>query len=52
MIVHLEKELHFTDGSPLQQLADRATDSGVLDLTDAAPALADREQALDSLDPQ
>ena len=52
MIVHLEKELHFTDGSPLQKLVDRATDSGVLDLTEAEPALAEREEALGVLEQQ
>jgi serine/threonine-protein kinase RsbW len=53
-IVHLEKELHFLDGSPLQRLAERATDSGVLDLTEAEiePALAEREEAPEALEPQ
>ena len=51
-IVHLEKDLQFKNGSPLQKLVDRATDSGVLDLADAEPALAEREAALEALEPQ
>lgn len=46
MIVHLEKELRFTDGSPLQRLADRGADTIAIDLTKAEPALAEREEAL------
>ena len=49
MIVHLEKELQFTDGSPLQRLADRGTDTAVFDLAKAEPALADRAEALDEV---
>lgn len=46
MIVHLEKELHFTEGSPLQRLADRSEDTAKLDLTAAEPALAEREELM------
>ena len=52
MIVHLEKELEFTEGSPLQQLVERATDSGALDLTEAEPALAERDEALKAAETQ
>jgi serine/threonine-protein kinase RsbW len=45
-IVHLEKELRFIDGSPLQRLADRSTDAAKIDLTRAEPALAEREELL------
>ena len=46
MIVHLEKELHFIDGSPLQRLADRSMDTAQIDLTRAEPALAEREELM------
>ena len=45
-IVHLEKELHFTDGSPLQRLADRSMDTAKIDLSRAEPALAEREELM------
>ncbi|HET6818166.1 MAG TPA: ATP-binding protein [Mycobacteriales bacterium] len=46
MIVHLEKQLQFAEGSPLQRLADRGTDTVTLDLEKAQPAIAEREAAL------
>lgn len=46
MVVHLEKQLEFTDGSPLQRLADRGTDTVAIDLEKAQPAIAEREAAL------
>ena len=50
MIVHLEKELAFNEGSPLQQLTDRSGDTGVINLRDEAAALAERDTALDAAD--
>jgi serine/threonine-protein kinase RsbW len=47
MIVHLEKELQFTDGSPLQRLADRGVDTAVMDLSKAQATLHDRDEALE-----
>ena len=49
MIVHLEKELQYVSGSPLQKLVDRASDSHVADLSEAEPALAEREEALETV---
>jgi serine/threonine-protein kinase RsbW len=46
MIVHLEKELHFVDGSPLQRLADRSAEAAKVDLSNAEPALAEREELM------
>jgi serine/threonine-protein kinase RsbW len=46
MIVHLEKQLEFMDGSPLQRLADRGSDTITLDLEKAKPAIAERDEAL------
>src|SRR3954467_10470498 len=48
MIVHLEKQLQFTDGSPLQRLVDRGADSVAIDLEKARPAIAERDAALAS----
>src|SRR3954470_9829269 len=39
MIVHLEKDLQFTAGSPLQRLADRSADTVALDLREAQSTL-------------
>jgi serine/threonine-protein kinase RsbW len=47
MIVHLEKELQFTDGSPLQRLVDRGVDTAVLDMSKAQETLHDRDEALE-----
>lgn len=47
MIVHLEKDLTFTDGSPLQRLADRGADTVAMDLRDAAAALRERDDVID-----
>jgi serine/threonine-protein kinase RsbW len=46
MVVRLEKELSYESGSPLQILADRGADTGVLELEQAAPALAERDRVL------
>lgn len=48
MIVHLEKQLQFTEGSPLQRLSDRGADTAAIDLAKAKPAIAEREAALAS----
>jgi serine/threonine-protein kinase RsbW len=45
-IVHLEKELHFEPGSALQELAERTPRNAQIDLSEAGPALAEREAAL------
>lgn len=47
MIVHLEKELDFTDGSPLQRLADRGSDTVAMDLREAQKTLRERDDVLD-----
>jgi serine/threonine-protein kinase RsbW len=47
-IVRLEKQLHFTDGSPLQRLADRGSAEAEVDLAAAESALADRDVALEA----
>ena len=47
MIVHLEKDLAFIDGSPLQRLADRSEHTVALDLREAQPALRERGEILD-----
>ena len=46
MIVHLEKQLLYDDGSPLQRLADRSGDTGVLDMREAEAALKERDNLL------
>lgn len=46
-IVHLEKDLEFISGSPLQQLADRTTEAAEVDLADAQPALRERAALVD-----
>src|SRR4051812_1542251 len=48
MIVHLEKDLKFEAGSPLQRLADRGADTVALDLREAEAALRERDDVLDS----
>ena len=51
MIVHLEKQLEFTDGSPLQRLVDRSNDAVEIDLRKAQPAIAERDAALTQVPP-
>jgi serine/threonine-protein kinase RsbW len=51
MIVHLEKELVFEAGSPLQRLADRGEATVALDLREAQKALRERDTALDASPP-
>ena len=48
MIVHLEKDLEYNEGSPLQRLTDRGADTVALDLRDARQALRERDDVLDS----
>ena len=47
-IVHLEKELQFVEGSPLQKLVERSTEAAELDLTEAEPALRERAAVIES----
>lgn len=47
MIVHLEKDLDYIDGSPLQRLADRSGDTEALE-REAGPALRERDGVLDA----
>ena len=47
MIVHLEKQLEFSDGSVLQELAARGPDTVALDLREAQRAMRDRDTVLD-----
>jgi serine/threonine-protein kinase RsbW len=51
MIVRLEKELEFTEGSPLQILADRGSETAALDLNEAQEALEEREELLEATTP-
>ena len=46
MIVHLEKELQFEEGSPLQRLVERSDETAEIDLRRAETAIADRDEAL------
>jgi serine/threonine-protein kinase RsbW len=48
MIVHLEKELHFVAGSPLQKLVERTTDAIEIVPTVAETALRGRAAIVDS----
>lgn len=48
MIVHLEKDLVYIEGSPLQRLADRSADTVALERREAAPALRERDDVLDA----
>ena len=48
MIVHLEKDLAFKDGSPLQRLADRGTNTVALDMREAQAALRERDDVLEA----
>ena len=48
MIVHLEKDLEFEDGSPLQRLADRSSDTVAFDLNEAEKTLRERDEVLES----
>jgi serine/threonine-protein kinase RsbW len=50
-IVHLEKELTYVAGSPLQKLVERSAESVEIDLEGARPALHDRAVALNASDP-
>jgi len=47
MIVHLEKDLAFEAGSPLQRLADRGDETVALDLDRATEVIHERDEALD-----
>ena len=47
MIVHLEKELQFISGSPLQQLVERTSEDVEVDFAEAAPALVERAAVVD-----
>lgn len=46
MIVHLEKQLEFIDGSPLQRLVERGSETAAIELEKVQPAIAEREAAL------
>jgi serine/threonine-protein kinase RsbW len=50
MIVHLEKELRFSAGSPLQLLVDRGSDTVALDLREARKALRERDAVVDGVE--
>lgn len=45
-IVHLEKQLRYLAGSPVTRLAERGAETIAVDLTKAAPALAERDEML------
>jgi serine/threonine-protein kinase RsbW len=49
MIVRLEKELVYEEGSPMQRLVERGGDTAALELNKAEPALADRAETLDEV---
>ena len=46
-IVHLEKELQYVEGSPLQKLVERTAESTEIDLRAAEPALRERAAVVD-----
>ena len=46
-IVHLEKELQYVSGSPLQKLVERTAESAEIDLREAEPALRERAAVVD-----
>jgi serine/threonine-protein kinase RsbW len=50
-VVRLEKELQFTEGSPLQRLADRGSDTVALDLSESRKALEERDDLLEATTP-
>ena len=50
MIVRLEKELVYDEGSPMSRLAERGGGEAVVDLEKAEPALAERAEALDEVE--
>ena len=50
-VVHLEKELEYVDGSPLQRLVERGSDTLEIDLDEAEVTLHDREVALEVAPP-
>lgn len=50
MIVHLEKQLEFLDGSVLQELASRGPDTVALDLREARKTMRDRHDLIDAED--
>ena len=45
MVVRLEKQLEYADGSPLQRLLDRGVDTAEIDLAKVESAIAEREDA-------
>jgi serine/threonine-protein kinase RsbW len=47
MIVHLEKDLRFEEGSPLQRLSDRGDETVAFDLDRATEVMNERDEALD-----
>jgi serine/threonine-protein kinase RsbW len=47
-VVHLEKDLQFISGSPLQQLVERSGEEVEIDLTEAEPTLRERAAIIDS----
>jgi serine/threonine-protein kinase RsbW len=48
MVVHLEKELRYDEGSPLQRLVERENNPDALDMRAAEDALRERDVALNS----
>jgi serine/threonine-protein kinase RsbW len=46
MVVHLEKQLDYIEGSPLQRLVDRGNDPLEIDLDKVKPALEERDAPL------
>jgi len=51
MVVHLEKQLRYDDGSPLQRLVERENNPDALDVQDAEDSLRERDAALISPPP-
>ena len=51
MIVHLEKDLAFESGSPLQRLADRGDETVAFDLDRATEVMHERDTALNTQPP-
>jgi len=51
MVVHLEKQLDYVAGSPLQWLVERGDDTAALDLRKVDVAIAERDEVLTEIAP-
>jgi serine/threonine-protein kinase RsbW len=51
MIVHLEKQLDYVEGSPLQRLLERGENTEAIDLAKVEASIADRDEMLSEVAP-